>query len=536
MPCGADESNRFRWVACQLDALSSCLNLSRLRQALESLPETLDETYDRILCNIDPFFKQETLHILQWLTFSWRPLSLEEIAEIVAFDIENDTKYNNENRLAEPEDVLNICSSLVITTDTDSDDSKEGENGNTLGLEPTSASKTKVTMVRLAHFSVKEYLVSDRIRIGPAAFFSIDEKVSNSVIGETCLSCLLLYNEASFSNSKEFSQEFPLAKYSAQFWNNHLLECGKAHLPPHPLAMKLFLSDEKMRNWIALYDFDSHVSGKETPAPESPGSPLYYAVLTGLKTLVETLIEFHEDLDEEAKRSNGNKPNHSDTDDGSAAAQYMSKDAYVNATGGNLHTPLQAASWFGLTDTVELLIKHGADPNIYGGCGGGSALSAAARNGCLDIMKLLLDTGADLYEVLETSDSSTGSNTGNSDARNDQGQEHEAIKDHLQQQLSILTERTKKLAQLGATTILGGSNRADDYKKKCKEDRRALEKCKTTALFEAACLGNAEIVKFMLDRGALINLRNGEGVETALVWASRDVLRLPSPLTTPRIL
>lgn len=39
--------NRFRWVFCQLDKLRRCLS-PRIRQALDELPETLDETYERI--------------------------------------------------------------------------------------------------------------------------------------------------------------------------------------------------------------------------------------------------------------------------------------------------------------------------------------------------------------------------------------------------------------------------------------------------------------------------------------------------------
>ena len=186
----ADEFDRFWWAACQLDVLSGCLSLVKLRQTLGSLPETLDETYERILCKIDPLFKREVLHILQWLTYSLRPLSLEEVAEIVAFDVEAGYQFNDENRLAEPEDVLNMCSSLVISVEPDSE--------------------SKVTMVRLAHFSVKEYLVSDRIRIGSAAFFSIDEEASSVVIGVTGLSCLQLYDEALFPSSREFSKQFRL--------------------------------------------------------------------------------------------------------------------------------------------------------------------------------------------------------------------------------------------------------------------------------------------------------------------------------------
>lgn len=470
---------------------------------------TLGETYDRILCNIDPLFEREALRILQWLTFSRKPLSLEEIAEIVAFDVDSDTKFSDKNRLAEPEEVLDICSSLVISVDTDVDENKEGNKGN--NITATSASKTKVPMVRLAHFTVKEYLVSHQIRKGSTAFFSLDEKVSNAVIGEICLSCLLLYNEASFHDSKEFSDEYPLAKYSAEFWHHHLAESRDAHLPPHRLAIELFLSEEKMRNWIALYDLDSDSSRNKKQAPESPGSPLYYAVLTRLGTLVETLIELHK----KAEGPNGNKPELQDTDDSSATLQKMSKGAYVNAAGGKLYTPLQAASWFGLIDTVGLLIKHGADPNVYGGCEGGSALSAAARNGHLEIMKLLLDTGADLNEGIlsEDSDCSKGSNVGNSRAKNHAVQEDEAIDEYVEE-LNTVSERMKKLAQ-----------RKNIYKDKIKRPvdtphRRALKNGRRTALFEAAFVGDAAIVNFMLNRGALINARNGERGETALIGAS----------------
>ena len=43
---------RFRWVFCQLDALQHCFP-PNLRQYLNELPETLDETYERILKEIN---------------------------------------------------------------------------------------------------------------------------------------------------------------------------------------------------------------------------------------------------------------------------------------------------------------------------------------------------------------------------------------------------------------------------------------------------------------------------------------------------
>ena len=50
---GADGIHRFRWAACQLDALAQCVTRGKVRRALQDLPKTLDETYARILRAID---------------------------------------------------------------------------------------------------------------------------------------------------------------------------------------------------------------------------------------------------------------------------------------------------------------------------------------------------------------------------------------------------------------------------------------------------------------------------------------------------
>ena len=64
---------------CQLDALKRCLTLPSLRRALDSLPRTLNETYDRILRNIPDQYRVDVVRILQFLAFGERPLLLEEV-------------------------------------------------------------------------------------------------------------------------------------------------------------------------------------------------------------------------------------------------------------------------------------------------------------------------------------------------------------------------------------------------------------------------------------------------------------------------
>src|ERR1700677_4873146 len=80
-------SSRFRWVFCQLDALRQCLP-SSLRRTLAELPESLDETYERIVKDIKKGSRADAYRMLQCLAVAIRPLSVAELAELLAFDFD----------------------------------------------------------------------------------------------------------------------------------------------------------------------------------------------------------------------------------------------------------------------------------------------------------------------------------------------------------------------------------------------------------------------------------------------------------------
>ena len=103
---------RFRWVDCQLDALKKCFTVNAVRQVLRALPKTLDETYDRILNGIPEEYCREAHCVLQLLCVAYRNLTLDEVAEAVAIDLETET-FTPENRLRDKLDIFDICSSLV---------------------------------------------------------------------------------------------------------------------------------------------------------------------------------------------------------------------------------------------------------------------------------------------------------------------------------------------------------------------------------------------------------------------------------------
>jgi hypothetical protein len=73
---------QFRWVECQFESLKRCpRSESHLEWCLKSLPRSLDETYERILCGIDEGSIEEAQRILTLLCFSSRPLTVQEVID-----------------------------------------------------------------------------------------------------------------------------------------------------------------------------------------------------------------------------------------------------------------------------------------------------------------------------------------------------------------------------------------------------------------------------------------------------------------------
>lgn len=101
-------------MECQLSALKECINLFEIRRALAELPETLDDTYARILKRIPEKYHKIAHCALQLLAVSIRPLTVEEVAEATAVDHENERFDPVLHRLRDPFYILKICSGLMM--------------------------------------------------------------------------------------------------------------------------------------------------------------------------------------------------------------------------------------------------------------------------------------------------------------------------------------------------------------------------------------------------------------------------------------
>ena len=163
----------FRWVDCQLQTLRRCPSRAEVRMALVNLPETLDKTYERILRNIRPNLRDYALRILQWLCISDEPVRIHHIMDAFATSIGEEPHFDPDARFVSLDRVLGLCPGLIIQGYTVLD----------------SFFINNENYVQIAHYSVKEYLVSKCVPAppDPLCMFRVQERLANLAMAKTCL-------------------------------------------------------------------------------------------------------------------------------------------------------------------------------------------------------------------------------------------------------------------------------------------------------------------------------------------------------------
>ena len=328
---------------CQLELLRQCFPPS-VRCILEELPDSLDETYERILKEIRKPNQGHAHRLLQCLVVAVRPLRVEELAEVLAFDFnaEGMPKLNPGWRWEDQEEaVMSACSSLVtIVKDRNS------------------------RVVQFSHFSVKEYLTADRLAkpIRDVSRYHIQLETAHAILALACLGVLLRLGDCI---DRDGMKDFPLALYAAQYLPTHARVENVSSRIREGMECLFDADKPHFATWLWIYNEDRWGRSMSTTRPEEPEAvPLYYAARLGLRDLAEHLITEH--------------PEHASARGGSSQV-----------------TPIHAAALAGQVDILSLLIRHGADVNGRGKIGY-TPLFQAAENARLEAGRFLLDHGADI--------------------------------------------------------------------------------------------------------------------------------------------
>ena len=115
-------------------------------------------------------YQKNIARSLKWLAFSVRPLSVEEVAEIFILDPQSPVPFNEDERLFKLDDVLLYLSSFVTASVVRFCENSGIRHGK------------EMLQITLAHFSIKEFLLSDRMDPKIANTFSLKEAVEGNCI------------------------------------------------------------------------------------------------------------------------------------------------------------------------------------------------------------------------------------------------------------------------------------------------------------------------------------------------------------------
>ena len=506
-----------------------------LDRLLGSLPQSLDETYERMLCNIDHSLVEDARRILTLLCFASRPLTVREIIDGVAVEINTSTGLNRKRRLEDSNDIREICVGFIdigLGTDHTTETYHEEE------LTPT---------VRIAHFSVQEYLESERIRHQKAAIFSLTSVTAHAEIAQICLTYLLEHGLSSSNLDQNLLEGFPLAKFAAMYWYRHYQTTAKHDPGLEDSILKLFQRQDSFATWVKLHDmdrsWDTSINFRRT-LDDIP-APVYYASLLGLDQALHDLVN-NEQLESTkipalSPTSRSSVSKNINTQGGrygnalqAAAGGYdqvvtilLDKGANVNAQGGHYGNALQAASFGGYIRVVQMLLGNGADVNAEGGCYG-SALTAASAGGNEKLVEMLLSKGANV-----TAKDSSGRAGLHWAAANG----HETVVRLLVEQSGVEVDMMDTYEHTPATlAVIGGSKgsgvragnyldkyiRAVDHLFNAGADINRRDRDGSTVLHHAIQTGYEEMQKLLIDLHADLFVRNNAGESPAqLAWAKK---------------
>ena len=325
--------------------------------------------------------RDHALRLLQCLVVAIRPLRVEELAEVLAIDFDDASgipKLNASWRWEDQERaLLSSCSSLIVIVDTGGS-----------------------RVVQFSHFSVKEYLTSERLATSSqdVSRYHIILKTAHTILAQSCVSVLLSLDDC--DEQDDVGKNAPLAVYGAEYWARH---AQFEDVAPQIKGMEdLFDLDKPyFAAWRGLHDIDitdSVFYQFRQHSESGANTPLCYAALCGFANLVEHLMAKH--------------PQHVNAIDGyymtpavaALAGRHFQLAQLLHRNGSSVeprgsfeNTPLHSAAYYGDIEMVQVLLEYGVDVDAQNSyhCTPLTFASLGGHQNEPRVARLLIEHGAD---------------------------------------------------------------------------------------------------------------------------------------------
>jgi ankyrin repeat protein len=365
-------------------------------------------------------------------------------------------------------------------------------------------------VVQFSHFSVKEFLTSDRLatsKLDAFRYHSIRLEAAHTIMSQACLSVLLHLDP---NVDEESIKKYPLAEYAAEYFGDHAEFEGVFSHIGDSIDHLVDANKPHFATWLWARTRRWYIDPRRVQR-QLASSPLYYVAELGFHNMVNYLIlKRPEDL---TVMGTSGTPLHAALYQRHANIAQLLAGHCVDVDIRNWYgtTPLHIATEVALPETVRILAGRNADINVRDNYGKTPLHGGAFRSDdrCFEVARFLLEHGADTgakddWHRTPLHLASLSGNIKTIKLLLERGADISARDKCGQTPLhnaSYTMEISLEDRYLGAIRLLLEHN----------ADVDALDNDHCTPLYEATAGGSIKIVQLLLEHGADIHVQNKKG-------------------------